>query len=97
MGSKYNTHRFFCIKCGNEGIPILRPRGFRHAAGHYKKLYCPHCQMEMNHVECLDDFDVYDFRMNFEEGAYLDEVEKSLAHLGVSGVGEINLGEETDI
>jgi hypothetical protein len=79
MGKKYQTHRFFCIKCGKEGIPLPRKSGHKHARFHKKKLYCPYCKMEINHVECQTDEDVYNFRIDFEDGVYADEVEKSMA------------------
>lgn len=97
MGKKFNVHRFFCINCGNEGIPIVRARGFLHESGHRKKLYCPHCQMEINHVECKNDEEVYLFRLEFEEGAYKDEAEESLAYVRNTGLGQINMGSETNI
>ena len=60
MGKSYKTHRFFCIKCGNEGIPIARKQGHKHERFHRKKLYCPFCKVEINHIECQTDEDVYE-------------------------------------
>lgn len=85
MAKNYKTHRFFCIKCGNEGIPLARKQGHKHERFHRKKLYCPHCQMEINHVECQTDEDVYNFRLDFEEGVFADEVEESVAHIRSAG------------
>ena len=92
----YQMHRFFCIQCGNEGIPIYRKQGHQHGRFHRKKLYCPHCKVEINHVECKNDEDVYEFRIDFEEGVFADEIEESLAHVGSSRIGEEHLGEEPD-
>lgn len=94
--NNYQMHRFFCIQCGNEGIPIHRKQGHQHGRFHRKKLYCPHCKVEINHVECKNDEDVYEFRLNFEEGVFADEIEESLAHVGSSGIGEEHLGEAAD-
>ena len=92
----YQMHRFFCIQCGNEGIPIYRKQGHQHGRFHRKKLYCPHCKVEINHVECKNDEDVYEFRIDFEAGVFADEIEESLAHVRSSGIGEEHLGEEPD-
>ena len=43
--------RFYCICCQNEGIPIERRKGRKRPSGHLKKLWCPHCQKVVNHVE----------------------------------------------
>ena len=88
MGKNYQIHRFFCIKCGNEGIPIHRKHGHQHSRFHRKKLYCPHCKIEVNHIECKCDEDVYDFKLDFEEGVYDDEVEESFSGIRASGLGQ---------
>ena len=85
MGKNYKMHRFFCIQCGKEGIPIPRKQGHQHTRFHRKKLYCPYCKVEINHVECKSDEDVYEFKLDFEEGVFADEVEESLAALGITG------------
>lgn len=74
----YEEHRFFCLACGNEGIPMWRRKGHLHSKGHRKKLYCPHCKREVNHVECFGDEEVENFKINFENGVYKDEAEESL-------------------
>lgn len=82
--AKYDTHRFFCINCGNESIPIQRNKGFKHKRFHRKKLYCYHCGLEVNHVECKNEEDVYEFKLDFESGVFADEVKESLAHVGIA-------------
>ena len=96
MAKNYQTHRFFCIKCGKEGIPLARKQGHKHERFHRKKLYCPYCKMEINHVECQTDEDVYNFRVDFEEGVFADEIEESLAHVGYSGFGKVDVGKAAD-
>ena len=96
MAKNYQTHRFFCVKCGKEGIPLARKQGHKHERFHRKKLYCPYCRMEINHVECQTDEDAYNFRVDFEEGVFADEIEESLAHVGASRFGKIDVGETTD-
>ena len=87
MAKTYDTHRFFCIKCGQEGIPIMRKQGHQRETFHRKKLYCPHCKLEINHIECKTQEDVEAFREDFENGVYADEVEESLAHVRDTWLG----------
>jgi hypothetical protein len=83
----YTEHSFYCINCGNKGIPLQRPRGFRHEEMHRKKLYCIHCKQEVNHVECKTFDEVEEFRYNFENGVYKHEAEESLLTCGATRVG----------
>lgn len=76
-----SEHRFFCIKCGNEGIPLQRKQGHKHGKFHRKKLYCPYCKLEINHIECRTDEEIYEFKTNFENGVYKDEAKESLAYV----------------
>lgn len=68
-------HDFYCIKCGNRSYTLPRQRSHLHEKFHRKVLYCPQCHMEINHVECFNEQDAYDFRTNFENGAYQQEVD----------------------
>ena len=45
---------FYCVKCGNKGIPIPRKLNSTREPGHLKKLYCLYCKDTVNHVECRD-------------------------------------------
>ena len=83
----YAEHSFYCINCGNKGIPLMRKQGFKHEGMHRKKLYCVHCKTEVNHVECKTFDEVQEFRDNFERGAYIDEAKESLSFVGASCVG----------
>lgn len=87
MSKNYRTHRFFCIQCGQEGVPLARKQGHKHRRFHRKKLYCPYCKIEINHVECQNDEDVYDFKIDFEEGVFANEVKDSMAVIRSSGLG----------
>lgn len=42
---------FYCVKCANKGIPIVRVHGQEREPGHLKKLFCLFCQEETNMVE----------------------------------------------
>lgn len=66
--------RFFCTKCGNEGIPIFRKQGKIREAGHLKKLYCMYCKEEINHAEIreIGGYTYEDFLEEFESGRFID-------------------------
>ena len=83
----YSEHSFYCINCGNKGIPLMRPQGFKHAGMHRKKLYCIHCRQEVNHVECKTFDEVEEFHTNFENGVYKDEAKESISACGNSRLG----------
>ena len=84
--AKIESHRFFCINCGREGIPISRSVGQLHGEFHRKKLYCPWCKLTINMVECRNDQEVYKFKEAYEKGEFKDEVEESIRTSRVSGV-----------
>ena len=74
-------HRFFCINCGQEGIPITRKVQRLKGVWHRKKMYCPWCREIINHIECYTDDDVTQFKEEFEKGMFKDEAEKSLSYV----------------
>ena len=80
----YAEHSFYCINCGNKGIPLMRNQGFKHQGMHRKKLYCVFCKQEVNHVECKTLDEIEEFRINFENGVYKDEAKESLYFVGAS-------------
>ena len=76
-----SVHRFFCLNCGREGIPISRKESFQKEKFHRKKLYCPWCKTEVNHIECKDQEDISNFIINFQEGVYEEEANKSISFI----------------
>ena len=65
---------FYCVYCGNKGIPVMRQKGSQREKGHLKKLFCLTCQKETNHVEIrpfgqynLEDFYLEYDNENFDE------------------------------
>lgn len=74
MGRAYDEHSFFCIKCGNKGIPLSRKQGHQHERFHKKKLWCVHCREEVNHIECKTFDEVETFKKNFKKGVYKNEL-----------------------
>lgn len=69
----FETHDFYCIKCGNKGIPISRGRNHWHGKEHRKKLYCLYCKQETNHIECINQEEAEKFKVDFLKGKYQEE------------------------
>ena len=72
---------FYCMKCGNKSYNFTRKKDGQKAKIHRKKMYCPHCRIEVNHVECRNEEDVFQFKQDFEDGVFKEELEKSLEYL----------------
>jgi hypothetical protein len=51
---------------------------------HRKKLYCPWCRIEVNHIEIKNQWELEEFKENFDNGVYNDECEESVAYCGMS-------------
>ena len=84
--AKFSEHSFWCINCGQRGLPVQRRVSHNHSKHHRKKLWCPNCKMEINHVECRNDDEIYEFKENFKNGVYIDEAKESMDTLRGSGV-----------
>ena len=65
-------HEFYCTKCGEKGLPVVRIKGSEREAGHLKKLFCLNCNMETNHVECVpySKYDKTDFWTEYYNGNF---------------------------
>lgn len=77
----YRIHDFYCLNCGKRNISVMRSRGFLREKGHRKAMYCPHCRNEVNHYECFDDEDAFNFKIDFEEGKFIKEAKESIEFL----------------
>jgi hypothetical protein len=75
------------MNCGKKGIPLMRNKGFQHGKHHRKKLYCPFCKVEVNHVECKTYADVQDFLEAFERGDYKEEAAESMTFIESEKIG----------
>lgn len=71
---------FYCLRCGRSGIPVMRKVSLQRESGHRKRLWCPWCQVEVNHAEIKSYEDLIEFRENFEAGIYKEEAEASIKH-----------------
>lgn len=81
----YTEHKFYCMKCGKPGIPIMRPDSRRHECHHRKKLFCLTCKTEVNHIECSNLDEINEFLENFSKGVYIDEAEASISFVRSGG------------
>lgn len=75
---KVEMHDFYCLNCGQKSLTLPRKIGRQYKSGHRKKLYCPHCHTEVNHIECKNDFDVWEFKQAFEAGEFQEEAKESM-------------------
>ena len=73
--AQMTSHDFYCMKCGNKGIPLSRKTGHQHSKFHRKKLYCVYCKEEVNHVECRNMMEDY------KNGLFAEEAEASIEFL----------------
>ena len=74
----YEQHKFFCIQCAREGLPIQRKINHKYGKHHMKKLWCPWCKMEINHIECRNDQEIREFKENYAAGKYINDLNESL-------------------
>lgn len=68
--SNFESHEFWCTKCGKRGIPIVRNEAAQRGKGHLKKLWCVSCGTECNHYECYNQQDVEKFKRKFANGDF---------------------------
>lgn len=82
--AQFERHKFFCIQCGREGIPLSRKVNHKHKSLHMKKLYCPWCRTEINHVEVSTPEEEAIFKEKFAKGEYVEDAKQSLSVIGSS-------------
>lgn len=83
MGKKANLftiHDFYCINCGEKGIPLTRQQSKQHEAFHRKRMYCWHCRHTVNHIECRNEVERQEFLLQFKMGAFADEARAELEY-----------------
>lgn len=78
---KYEEHNFYCLNCGNRSIPLMRKSSNKKALNHRKKLYCPWCKTEVNHIELTNMYEIEKFKQDFADGMYIQEAKESIAFL----------------
>ena len=72
---------FYCLNCGQKNMPIFRNPGRMRERGHRKRLYCPWCKQEVNHVECRTQQEIDQFKEDFEAGLFVEEAEESIKYI----------------
>ena len=82
---KIDIHDFYCLNCGNRSMPCVRPQAHRREQFHRKKLYCPHCGLTVNHIECKNDEEAYEFKQAFEAGKFINEAARSIKECEENG------------
>lgn len=82
----YESSNFFCLNCGEKNMPIFRSTGRMKESGHRKKLYCPWCKEEVNHIECRTQEDIERFKAEFVKGAFAEEAATSIKFIKESRV-----------
>lgn len=75
---RMSASRFFCICCGQEGMPVWRRR--KREPGHLKSLYCIHCRMRLNHFEARNEAEARKFLADFEAGVYREAAEETIRY-----------------
>lgn len=81
---KIDIHDFYCINCSSRGIPCVRPQAHKREKFHRKKLYCPTCGLTVNHIECCNEEEAYEFKQSFEAGEFKAELELSLKECAIN-------------
>lgn len=79
-------HDFYCINCGGRNLSLPRSKGKLPEKFHRKKLYCRSCQKEINHVECRNDAEAYEFKEAWALGDFKLEASESLEYCAIGGI-----------
>lgn len=90
MGKRCKTelHSFYCINCGKKSMELHRKVGFQHGKDHRKKMWCPWCKAEINHIETRNLDEEFKFREAFNNGSFTEEAQESLDYVRLSCIGK---------
>lgn len=75
----YRTNECFCVQCG-KSMPVMRPTCNYREKGHRKKMYCPYCKVVINHIDCRNQEQIDQFKLDFAKGKYKDEAIASIEY-----------------
>lgn len=78
--NQFDTHDFYCINCGEKGIPLTRQQSHQRGSFHRKLMYCWHCKHTVNHIECRNESERLKFIEKFLAGDYRKEAEEELKY-----------------
>ena len=76
--AKYESHDFYCLNCGQKGLPCQRKHGQQREPFHRKRLYCVFCKTDVNHIEIRNQEEKEIFMEAYNNGEYKTESEESL-------------------
>lgn len=84
MRMNMTQSEFYCTKCGNKGLPVMRKKGQQREPGHLKKLFCINCQEEVNHAEIreIGGYTYEDFEKEFKLGRFQNGLREPINKLG---------------
>lgn len=82
MRNNYETHDFYCLNCGQKALPLMRERGHKHKQYHRKRLYCPYCRKDCNHIEIRSYDEKEWFLQAFANGDFIQEAIESIKECG---------------
>ena len=78
--NQFTVHDFYCINCGQKGIPLTRQSSKQRDQFHRKLMYCWHCKHTVNHIECRNEMEKTQFLLDFAAGKYLQEAAEELQY-----------------
>lgn len=81
MRNNYVSSSFYCMNCGCRGLTLPRTRAHQREKFHRKRLYCPTCRIDVNHIECRNDIEAYEFKEDFAAGVYKEEAQNSIDYI----------------
>ena len=81
----YETHDFYCLKCGKPTVPVVRKIAKKREKFHRKRLWCCNCKMEINCVEVTNYEEKEMFMEAFNNGEFQKEAEESVLAIRTAG------------
>lgn len=82
-------HDFYCLNCGEKTYTLPRRIAKQYQGFHRKKLYCPHCKVEVAHVEVRNPIEAQTFLQQYAEGAFKEEARESIETLAGTNIFDI--------
>lgn len=82
-------HSFYCMNCGEKTYELMRPKNHKYGKHHRKSLYCPHCHLTLNCIECRNDQEVFEFKEAYLAGEYKEEATISINHTSIKNKLEL--------
>lgn len=74
----FETHDFYCLNCGRKALPLMRQKSHKHSSCHRKALFCPWCNVIVNHIEIATEDEKEWFTHEFIKGNFIEEALQSM-------------------